>query len=93
MTLSGEGLNSLGQEPQSKAHIYEVTAISYAVKIDGTGAFRTPDDDSASAQEDSGQPKVEEAQARVYTRLYWILGLTFGILALGGTILYRKGEA
>jgi hypothetical protein len=95
VTLSGEGLTSLGQEPQSQAHIYEVTAISYNVKINGTGAFRTPDDDAGGggAQEDSGQPKVEEAQARIYTRLYWVLGLTLGILALGGTILYRKGEA
>jgi len=25
--------------------------------------------------------------------MYWVLGLTFGILALGGTLLFRKSPA
>jgi hypothetical protein len=91
VTLSGDELASLGQEPQTQAHIYEVTAPSYEVKITGTGAFRQ--DDDGGAQEDSGQPKVEEVNARVYSRLYWVLGLTLGILGLGGVLLYRRGEA
>ena len=43
------------------------------------------------AEEDAGQPKTTEILARVYDKLYWVLGLTFGILALGGTLLFRKG--
>ena len=35
----------------------------------------------------------EVKAARIYSRLGWIMGLTFGILALGGTLLYRKGAA
>jgi hypothetical protein len=92
VTLSGDGVTSLGQEPQTAAHIYEVTAPSYEVKIEGTGAFRQ-DDSGGGAQEDTGQPKVEEVNARVYTRMYWVLGLTLGILGLGGVLLYRRGEA
>lgn len=92
VTLSGNGLTSLGQEPQTQAHIYEVTAPQFVVMITGTGAFRQ-EDDSSGAPEDTGQPKVEEINARVYTRLYWVLGLTLGILALGGVLLYRRGEA
>jgi len=92
VTLSGDGLTSLGQEPQTQAHIYEIAAPSYEVKITGTGAFRQ-DDSGGGAQEDTGQPKVEEINARVYTRLYWVLGLTLGILGLGGVLLYRRGEA
>jgi hypothetical protein len=92
VTLSGDGLSSLGQEPQTQAHIYEITAPSYEVKIEGTGAFRQ-DDGSGGAAEDTGQPKVEEINARVYTRLPWVLGLTLGILGLGGVLLFRRGEA
>ena len=91
VTLSGDGISSLGQEPQTQAHIYEVAKSAYEVKITGTGAFRQ--DDNGGAQEDTGQPKVEEINARVYTRLYWVLGLTLGILGLGGALLYRRGEA
>jgi len=41
-----------------------------------------------------GAPKCcEETAARVYTQLYWVLGLAFAILAVGGTMLYRKGTA
>jgi hypothetical protein len=36
---------------------------------------------------------VEVKPSRIYSRLYWILGLTFGILGLGGVMLYRKGVA
>jgi hypothetical protein len=90
VTLSGDSLTSLGQEPQTQAHIYEITAPAYEVKIEGTGAFRQ---DDGGTPEDTGQPKVEEVNARVYTRLYWILGLTLGILGLGGALLFRRGEA
>ena len=57
----------------------------------GEGVLRT---ENAQAQdEDNGAPKVAPGMARIYNRLYWILGLAFGILALGGTLLYRKGTA
>ena len=43
--------------------------------------------------EDGGSPKPTAGQARVYERLPWVLGLTFGILAVGGTLLYRRSAA
>ena len=94
VTLSGDGLESLGQEPQTQAHIYSVSGIAYEVGIDGTGSLRTPESsDSQQPQQDSGEPPIEAAPARVYTRLGWVLGLALGILALGGTLLYRRGAA
>jgi hypothetical protein len=36
---------------------------------------------------------VEELNARIYSRLYWVLGLTFALLAAGGVVLFRKGAA
>jgi hypothetical protein len=89
--LTGDGIKEVGVEDQVQARLYQVTAPTFNVKIDGTGAIR--DQQSNAPQEDTGQPQTKEILARVYDRLYWVLGLTFGILALGGTLLYRKGAA
>jgi hypothetical protein len=89
--LTGDGIKEVGVEDQVQARLYQVTAPTFKVKIEGTGSIRTQQ--SNASQEDTGQPQTKEILARVYDRLYWVLGLTFGILALGGTLLYRKGAA
>jgi len=91
VTLSGDGIDDLGQEPQSQAHTYRVRAASFSVKISGTGSLRTNNTDSNN--DDSGAPQVRQAPARVYTQLPWVLGLTLAILTLGGVMLFRKGTA
>jgi hypothetical protein len=80
VSLSGEGIESVGQEPASQAHIYNVQSSSYEVKLFKGGP----------TADDSGQPTTEETSARLYTKLPWVLGLTFGILTLGGCLLYRR---
>ena len=92
VTLEGEGLQSLGQEPQTKAHIYGAGDADYTVKITGTGSLRNADA-APGDEEDSGQPQIEEKAARVYSRMYWVLGLAFSILGLGGVLLYRRSAA
>ena len=97
VTLSGgEDLKSLGQEPRTQAHIYEVAAkpagTSFEVSIQGTGAIKT-DADSDQPQEDTGEPQPKAGPARVYQQLPWVLGLSFGILGLGGVLLFRRGAA
>jgi hypothetical protein len=92
VTLTGDGLDSLGQEPQTQAHIYDEKRMSFEVKIEGTGSLRSADA-SAQGDEDDGHPEVESAPARIYTELPWVLGLTLAILAVGGVMLYRKGTA
>jgi hypothetical protein len=91
VTLSGDGIESLGQEPQTQAHIYNVAGSTYEVKIEGIGSLRSPE--ATPQEEDSGAPQIEQAPARVYTRLWEVLGLAFVILGLGGALLYRKGDA
>ncbi|HLH42370.1 MAG TPA: hypothetical protein VKV74_05250 [Bryobacteraceae bacterium] len=94
VTLSGNNLKDLGTEPRTLAHVYEVPAgASYELNIEGTGALRTEAAQNQDQDDDSGAPKTTAGMARIYSRLYWVLGLTFGILALGGTLLYRKGAA
>jgi hypothetical protein len=91
VTLSGDGIESLGQEPQTKAHIYNAGGAQYAVKITGTGSLRNQE--APAPDEDTGAPQIEEKPARVYTRMEWVLGLAFAILGLGGVLLYRRGAA
>lgn len=95
VTLSGDGLKARGQDPRLKAHVYEVSAspsgASFEVSIDGTGTISTPE--SADQENDTGQPQPTAGPARLYDRLYWVLGLAFGILAVGGALLYRRGTA
>ena len=96
VTLTGDGIENLGQEPQTQAHLYNINALNYNVLIDGTGALNLGEPSGNASQEDAednGAPKIEVASARIYSRLGWVLGLAFGILALGGVALYRRGEA
>ncbi len=91
VTLEGQGIEPLGQEPQTKAHIYNAGDAAYTVKITGTGSLQAVE--AASPDEDPGTPQIEEVPARVYTRMGWVLGLAFAILGLGGVLLYRRSAA
>jgi len=99
VTLTGDGIDSLGEEPQTHAHTYKVRSPAFEVKMEGTGSLRNPENSPSAGggaqdkEEDLGQPKIEITSARIYDKLPWILGLTFGILALGGAMLFRKGTA
>jgi hypothetical protein len=88
VTLSGDGLDSKGQEPQTQAHIYAVTAPAFDLRIEGTGSLRPTE---GAPEEDDGHPELKVEPSRIYTKLNWVLGLTLAILALGGVTLYRKG--
>jgi hypothetical protein len=99
VTLSGDNLQTRGQDPKLHAHIYtmpaRVAGASFEFSITGTGVIRTDSADSGGQEQqgDTGQPEPTAGPARVYDRLYWVLGLAFGILAVGGTLLYRRGVA
>ena len=89
MTLQSDALTPLGQEPQTKASIYDLKGKDYKIEIQGSGALSsTP----ATSEEDSGAPKIEEIQPRIYNQLGWILGIALGILALGLFLLYRSNK-
>jgi hypothetical protein len=88
VTLTGDGIESAGQEPQTQAHIYNLTGLDYNVLIEGIGTLRG----EAPAQgDDSGSPQIEVKTPRIYTQLPWVLGLALAILALGGVMLFRRG--
>ena len=79
VTVKGDGIQALGQEPNSQASIYGVNGADFKAEISGTG----------SLEEDSGGATYEQIPPRVYGKMTGILALTFGILALGFALLYR----
>jgi hypothetical protein len=91
VTVTGDGIEPAGREPQTQANVYNLTGLDYNLLIDGVGSLR--DDSQAAPGEDGGSPQVEIKKPRLYSQLFWVLGLALGILALGGTMLYRRGTA
>jgi hypothetical protein len=95
VTLTGDGLNDLGVEPQSQAHIYGLSAAAYKIALTGSAAAPAPASqesaggDSAAA---SDGPSVEVVMPHVSGQVPLILGLALGILALGFAILYRASS-
>jgi len=97
VTVTGDGIELAGREPQTQANIYNLTGLDYNLLIDGVGSLRSDESAGAAGQgaqgEDGGSPQVEIKKPRIYAQLPWVLSLAFAILALGGTMLYRRGAA
>ena len=85
VTVKGDGIQPLGQEPRTKASIWGVKGDSFKVEIAGSGTLRPPDDNA----EDAGGASVEQIPPKLYDNMKWILALAFGILTLGFILLYR----
>jgi hypothetical protein len=91
VTLKGDNIELAGQEPKTQASIYQIKGASYTVEVEGTGSLQQPG--AASSDEDNGMPTIQEVKPRIYDRLYWILGMAFGILGLGSVLLYRNAAS
>ncbi len=94
VALQSDDVTLLGQEPQTKASIYDVKGPEFKAELEWTAAAAAPD---ANADEDSGEPQIREIQPHVYggtvlgiPGLYWIAAITLSILALGLFLLYRS---
>jgi hypothetical protein len=91
VTLAGQGLNDLGTEPRTQAHIYGLAGASYEIALTGAEAA-APADASGGEQAESGGPQIEQIMPRVYGQAKAIVGIALGILGLGFALLYRKGS-
>ncbi|HTS51330.1 MAG TPA: hypothetical protein VMH05_25460, partial [Bryobacteraceae bacterium] len=89
VTLKGDDIELAGTEPTTQASIYRIKSANFTVQVEGTGAL-TQAAAGASSGEDNGAPGIQEVKPRIYDRLYWILGMAFGVLALGSIVLYRS---
>jgi len=88
VTLSGDDIKNIGQEPSTQATIYDLNGGTYKVGIQGSGSLQPREE--AQSDEDSGQPQIQQAPPHIYAHMYWIIGLAFGILGLGSYLLARN---
>ncbi len=88
ITLTGQNLTDLGQEPRTQAHIFGLAANSYKFELTGEAAEAPAAASDSGASQDSG-PQIEQILPRVNSKAPLILGLALGILALGFVMLYR----
>ena len=102
VTMTGDGLKNLGQEPRTKATIYGVDAPAVTIHIAGTGALSREQNDTSDSGGGS-QGTLMQILPRLYqsadpsggfpvaiASVKWILLPVFGILSLGFVLLYRK---
>jgi hypothetical protein len=90
VTIAGDKVEQLGQEPTTQANIFSTKLATYKVEITGTGALRQPGGEEQQQQQENNGPTIEQILPRIYNRLYWIMGISAAILAAGGALLYRK---
>jgi hypothetical protein len=87
VTIAGEGLNDLGQEPKTQAHLYGFLGSAYHVQLTGSAAPAASD--AGGAEPESAGPQIEQIMPRLYGETIPILAAALGILALGFALLYR----
>jgi len=83
VTLKGDGLQPPRQDPSTRASVYEVKGREYKVELAAA---------AASSEQENG-PSLDQIMPRIYGSVYPILGLAFGVLALGFVLLYRMSAA
>jgi len=90
VTLTGEGLQPLGQEPRSKASIFSVARADFRVKITGEGQLpRGPESGEGGGGEDGGGGGSMSVIPAAVVEQRWIIYAFAGvILALGFYGLY-----
>jgi hypothetical protein len=86
VTIKGDNIQSLGQEPRTQATIYDVKGNDFKIEISGAGALQQGEE---TGDDSGGGATYEQIPPKVYGKMTWILALTFGILALGFILLYR----
>ena len=98
VTLKGDTVQRLGQEPQTKATLYRITSPAFKVELEGTGSLQQPQSSDAAAPDDgSGPPGIEVVEPSIYASKvlhiptkYWILALGLAALAVGSFALSRS---
>ncbi len=91
VTLSGEGLEPMPENPQIKASIFSLPPVrSFDLSISGEGKLSR---EKESSGEGSDGESITIIPAPIHDQLWWILGSVLTILALGFYTLYSAGPA
>jgi hypothetical protein len=97
--IKGSDVTLMGQDPTTKANVYGVKGPDVKIQVSGTFSAQ------ADSGGDSGQARLAENFPKLYGMLAanasfldsvlavkWVLLTIVGMLALGFTLLYRKGD-
>jgi hypothetical protein len=100
MDATGDGLEPMGNEPQTGAKIFAIKNAAFTIKLTGSGSLRAQQQggaapggaqEAAAASEDG--PRIETIQPpgydRNFTRVFLLVG---AILALVFAAMYLKGS-
>lgn len=91
VSVKGEGLKELGTEPSTQAAIYQLPNAKVNFTIEGAGTLSSPSTSSGGEEENSGPP-IDVIAPKIYDRIYWILGISFGMLAIAFVYLFRASS-
>ncbi len=86
ITLAGDNIRPIGEEPSTHATVYEVDSREYSVTVQGAGSLRAPEPARG------GGSGIQQIRPPIYDNIYAILGLALAILLLGLLLLYRRGQ-
>ncbi|HEX4277757.1 MAG TPA: hypothetical protein VHZ74_20525 [Bryobacteraceae bacterium] len=98
--FKSDDVSALGQEPTSKATIYAVKGPDVRFQVTGTGLFSQEEQSSSNNGQSLSEnlPKLyglltaNSSFLQSVSAVKWILATVLGMLALGFTLLYRKGD-
>jgi hypothetical protein len=92
ITMQGEGLNDLGAEPRTQAHIFGLQGTNYKITLAGEEIAPpgAPTEGGGGEAPSDGSPQIEQIMPRVMGQAKLIMGIALGILALGFALLYRN---
>jgi len=93
--LEGPALTDLGPEPRTQASVYELKGAEYDIRVSGSGQLRAASATASSSPDENAgtgeSPGLDTVKPRIYSRLPWVIGLTFGMLVVGFIALYNRG--
>jgi hypothetical protein len=107
VSIKGDGLDDLGKEPRTQASIFGVKAGDIRVRVEGTGALSDPNASASQSGGDGASqgPALVMDLPKLYglasgssdllstvMAVKWLLLSVLGMLAVGFTLLYRKGN-
>ena len=105
ITFKGDGIEEAGQEPTTKATIYNVTGANLKVNVNGVAVPPQQAQGGADDSPNNGSPAISENLPKLFgltvadsnfwqaiTSVKWVLLSVLGMLAIGFVLLYRKGN-
>lgn len=86
VTLTGDDIEQVGEEPRTHAKVYDVKGTEYSVTVEGSGTLQAPDNPASGG----GGAGIQAIRPRIYSRAALIIGLALLILLAGFLLLYRR---